>query len=180
MNDYAIVTPGPGCLLVAHPAIDDSNFARSVVLLLAHDDSEGTMGLVINRPVDADELESTVIAQWLDSAPPPGTVFSGGPVQPDGFVCLVEDESEPALVRSIDFMAQDPDPLRRHRMFRGYAGWAPGQLMDEAETGGWIIVPARTDDVFTTQPATLWSRVLERQGGAIAALARIPADPSLN
>jgi len=180
VNDYAIIDPGPGTLLVAHPAMDDPNFARSVVLLLAHDDGEGTMGVIINRPIDATGLESTVIAPWLESAPDPGTVFSGGPVQPDGFVCLVEDDTEPALVQSIDFMAQDPDPFRRHRMFRGYAGWAPGQLADETAAGGWIVVPARSDDAFTTHPDTLWSRALERQGGSIAALARVPADPSLN
>ena len=43
MSDLA-----PG-LLIAVPQLDDPNFARSVVLLIEHNES-GAMGVVFNRP----------------------------------------------------------------------------------------------------------------------------------
>ena len=42
-----------GQLLVATPQIEEGVFARSVVLVLHHDD-DGAQGLVLNRPIDAD------------------------------------------------------------------------------------------------------------------------------
>ena len=165
---------------MAHPALEDPNFARTVVLLLAHDDAEGSMGVVLSRPTSAEGLASTVMEPWLASSPDPSTLFLGGPVQPDGYICLVEDPAEPSLVRSIDFMAEHPEPGRRHRMYRGYAGWAPGQLSAEIDDGGWVLTRALPDDPFTPDPDSLWQSVLTRQGGSAAALARVPVDPSLN
>ena len=39
-----------GKLLVATPDLIDPNFFRTVVLVVEHDDVEGTLGLVLNRP----------------------------------------------------------------------------------------------------------------------------------
>jgi hypothetical protein len=36
------------------------------------------------------------------------------------------------------------------------------------------------DDVFDEDAPTLWSRVLDRQGGKLRLVARMPLDPSLN
>lgn len=180
MNDYANTPLGAGVLLVAHPALDDPNFTRTVVLVLAHDDEEGTMGLVLNRPGRHSGPENGVLAPWLDSSPEPRTVFVGGPVQEDGFVCIVEDATDPSGVRSVDFMSDDPVAGRCHRMFRGYAGWSPGQLRDEVATGGWIVVDSTTGDAFTADPGALWHHVLARQVGPVASLAKVPDDPALN
>ena len=70
--------------------------------------------------------------------------------------------------------------LGRARVFAGYAGWGPGQLDAELERDDWIIADSREDDVFDEEPATLWSRVLDRQGGKLRLVARMPLDPSLN
>lgn len=165
---------------MAHPATDDENFARSVVLLIAHSDHEGSMGVIINRPGPRSGPENGILAPWLDCAAGPHVVFHGGPVEPDGFVCLVQDAEHPSGVRSVDFMHTDPAPLSVHRLFRGYAGWAPGQLATEIAVGGWIVVTALPEDPFDPEPSSLWRRILLRQGGPIAALSRVPADPSLN
>ena len=42
-----------GKLLIASPALVDPNFARSVVLIAEHTE-DGAMGLVLNRPSDAE------------------------------------------------------------------------------------------------------------------------------
>jgi len=66
------------------------------------------------------------------------------------------------------------------RVFAGYAGWGAGQLDAEIAMNAWVIADASPEDVFTDQPASLWSRVLRRQNGLIAAMANYPPDPALN
>ena len=66
-------------------------------------------------------------------------------------------------------------------MFAGHTGWGPGQLDVELEDEGWVVVEgARPDDVFTEDPESLWSEVLNRKGGRYRLVARMPADPSVN
>ena len=182
MNVYASIRARAGALLVAHPTMDDPNFERTVVLLLVHDDDAGTMGVVLNRPARARGRgpEHGVLAPWLESSQPPEQIFEGGPVEEDGFICLAQDDGADSGVRSIDILGEDPVEDRRHRIFRGHAGWAPGQLDSEIAGGYWAVVPSRQDDAFDGSPDTLWRRVLEREGGDHARLARVPVDPGLN
>ncbi|MHC4846162.1 MAG: YqgE/AlgH family protein, partial [Planctomycetota bacterium] len=66
-----------GCLLVASPELQDPNFARTVVLIINHDD-EGSFGLVLNRPL------GRTLAEVLPDLAPDATevpVLQGGPVQ---------------------------------------------------------------------------------------------------
>jgi putative transcriptional regulator len=39
----------PGCLLLAHESLEGV-FHQTVVLVLDHDDTRGTLGLILNRP----------------------------------------------------------------------------------------------------------------------------------
>src|SRR5208282_100808 len=43
--------PAPGKLLVATRKMPDADFARAVILLL-HSDSQGVVGLIVNRPTE--------------------------------------------------------------------------------------------------------------------------------
>lgn len=152
------------------------------------------------------------IAEWLDGANEPRRVFEGGPVQPGALMALaaVRDADRPWASRvgnageairsagqsgagggacelvSVDLSA-DPSlagECERLRVFRGYAGWGPGQLDGELEIDGWILAEGLAsrdfDDVFCASPATLWRDVLARQPGATSWLKDYPADPSLN
>jgi putative transcriptional regulator len=66
------------------------------------------------------------------------------------------------------------------RVFAGYAGWGPGQLEAEVLGGDWFAFEPAEQDVFDPEPGDLWGRVLRRQGGWLAVLARHPLDPSVN
>jgi len=72
------------------------------------------------------------------------------------------------------------DDIERVRLFGGYAGWSGGQLERELEEEAWFVVPAEPDDPFTSDPDSLWRRVLQRQPGHLALFAFQPPDPSLN
>ena len=175
-----------GQLLIAGPGLLDSNFFRTVVLVIAHSE-EGALGLVLNRPSEATVGEA--VTELDDLLEAEDSLYVGGPVQPSALIVLAEfeDTEEAALIAFEDIgvlasgAADDgPPSVRRRRAFVGHAGWGPGQLDDELERGDWILEPAIRDDAFTTAPANLWEAVLIRKGGSYALLARMPPDPSVN
>ncbi len=167
-------------MLVAHPLMGDPNFARTVVLLIAHDD-DGSMGVVVNR-ADSEPMHDpdSPVQRWIHSSAPPYATFVGGPVEPFGYLCLRADDATSSGVRSLDIVSDLPSGDGSHRIFRGYAGWAPGQLRDEINEGGWFVVPSRPGDAFDNDPSTLWVRVLRRQHGDLRRVASFPDDPTLN
>lgn len=174
----------PGRLLVAAPDLEDPNFQRSVVLVLAHTD-EGTLGVALNRTGELPVAE--VVPELEGLAAEPASVFVGGPVQPDGVVALAQVDEEvdgvgpvaPGLGvldldRETGFI---PPEVQQLRLFAGHAGWDAGQLEDELAAGGWFVVDGEPGDAMTDDPEHLWERVLRRQGGVFSTAT---ADPSTN
>jgi putative transcriptional regulator len=186
--------PAPGVLVVAGPSLEDPNFHRTVVLLLAHSASEGALGVVLNRPNRVPVGE--VLPGWDDLTAPPDSMFVGGPVARDSVICLARlraggegdlDGCSPVpglsglatldLNRSPSDMIGGVDAVR---LFSGYAGWSPGQLEGELEAGGWLVLPAALADAFTPEPDDLWRAVLRRSGGRVALYANAPPKLSMN
>ena len=179
-----------GRLLVATPPLEDPNFDRTVVYVLEHHEA-GALGVIINRPT-AEQLEEP-LDRWSELQAAPGAVFAGGPVEPDALIALAhtnvdidgnEDLSPVAGdVASAD-LTVDPALLGGTvdavRVFRGYAGWGPGQLEGEIEAGAWLVLDTEPGDVFSEAPEQLWRDVLRRQGGRLAWLATAPDDLSTN
>ncbi len=175
-------------LLLATPPLDDPNFDRSVVYMMEHS-VEGAVGVVLNHPTEETIIDG--LDQWMDLSAPPAVVFNGGPVQFDALIAIAElsgpreDAWSPILgdLGSVD-LARDPidvaDEVGRVRLFRGYAGWASGQLDTELAAGAWMVFDAQRDDVFHNDPEDLWRLVLRRQRGRVAWLANAPDDLSMN
>ena len=179
--------PSGGRLLVATPLLGDPHFNRTVVYLLEHD-GNGTLGVVLNRP--SHTPVGQVLPDWHDIVSGPSVVFGGGPVQPDGALCLAHAHGDaPGVRRVVDGVATvdlDGDVAtitavaNRFRVFAGHAGWSPGQLEDEIEEGAWWVVPGSIDDVFSDDPRPLWQQVLRRQPAPLNLLSTYPEDPNLN
>lgn len=184
-------TPTKGRLLVATPPLDDPNFDRTVVYVLEHH-ADGALGVVVNRPTE--ELLGEPLERWSDLQAQPAAVFDGGPVEPNALIALalaLEPLDEPTdelapisgRVTSAD-LTTDPafvaGRVSAVRIFRGYAGWGPGQLEGELEAGAWLLLDAIPDDIFDDHPDLLWRTVLRRQGGRLAWLADAPDDLSAN
>ncbi|HEY0932148.1 MAG TPA: YqgE/AlgH family protein [Trebonia sp.] len=187
--------PKAGRLLVATPLLGDANFKRSVVLIVEHEEVQGTLGVVLNRPSTVDVGQ--VLEQWTELAAEPSVVFRGGPVAPDSALALAQipGQGEPAGWRPLDgapalarlgLLDLDTPPgllataITRLRVYAGYAGWSPGQLEAEIDEGAWYVIPAQPGDVFAAAPDRLWRQVLRRQEGDLAFLATYPDDPTLN
>ena len=184
-----------GRLLVATPVLSDPNFRRTVVLVVEHEEEQGTLGVVLNRPTQVPVDQ--VLEPWMDLATSPSVVFSGGPVAPNSALALAHvpgtDEpvgwhpldGSPAVAR-LGLVDLDAPPgllapaVASLRVYAGYAGWSAGQLEAEISEGAWYVLPAEQGDAFCAEPERLWPAVLRRQGGELAYVATYPDDPSLN
>jgi putative transcriptional regulator len=160
-----------GMLLYAMPGLPDPNFANTVVLLLEHN-SDGSLGVVLNRPTlrSVDEaLDVKAGTSGIDLH-----VFWGGPVQPAALLSLVQTARPGPRARTIlSDVHLTPDLAEvqqvlgeragrlRVRIFSGYAGWGRGQLAAEVRAGNWVPEPADAATVFSTDPSEMWEKVRE-------------------
>ena len=169
-----------GKLLVAAPSLFDY-FRRTVVLVIEHT-PDGAMGVVLNR--ESETRVADAVPQLAELADADELVRVGGPVAPQSVVALgeFEDIAEAGKAVTGRLGTLDPDAgndsLRRLRVYAGYAGWAAGQLEDELDQEAWVVAPAEEQDPFSD--GDIWSRALERRGGAYRLLATMPPDPSQN
>ncbi|MSO60272.1 MAG: hypothetical protein EXQ63_08100 [Ilumatobacteraceae bacterium] len=182
MHNYA-TTPGlTGKALLARPDVDDPNFERSVVYILAHSPA-GAMGIVLNRPTTVGPADLVhPLTDWLEIAATPRVLFGGGPVETDGIIGIAADaNNQETGVSSID-LSEPVDYIHSGlvRMFRGYSGWSPGQLDFELYRDGWFVVDSSAADVFDQDPETLWRRIIARQTDELQSLALYPDHPELN
>ena len=178
-----------GRLLVASPQLLDPNFHRTVIFICAHE-AEGSLGLVLNRPLEIGAQEA--LGEWGGYASPPAALFVGGPVEPSTALGLglarpgaagIDWTAVTERVGLLDLSrtaAEDSRELEAVRLFGGHAGWGPGQLEAEIVSDDWVVVEAELDDPFTEQPERLWEAALERQPSPTATLPHMPSAPTLN
>lgn len=182
--------PHVGDLLVASIQLADGVFNQTVVLLLDCD-ADGALGVILNE-VSPTPLES-VLPDWVGAVSEPQLLFHGGPVSPNGAICLASvanpGEEPPGwrpLFDNVGLLHLDTPieivagAYRDLRIFAGYAGWAPGQLPAEIAEGMWHVVGATYQDVFGDHPTELWRTVLRRQPGELAIFSTWQEDPELN
>ena len=72
--------PRPGSLLISAPFLLDFNFARSVVLMIEHND-EGSMGIVLNKNFSHIMSLNDVVPELASLPPIP--LYKGGPIGRD-------------------------------------------------------------------------------------------------
>jgi len=166
-----------GQLIIAMPKMSDPRFSKTVIYMCAHN-SEGAMGLIINKLVD--ELTFSDLLKQLEIKPAlpksPLNVFLGGPVeQARGFVLHSTEYLQDATLRvsdtvgltaTIDVLrdiAEGNGPKDKILML-GYTGWAPGQLDLEIMENGWLHVEADDALVFGDQSTNKWEMAIKKIG----------------
>lgn len=186
MIDWSNFKPAAGTLLLSEPTLADPNFARTVVYLTAHDD-EGSVGFVLNRPL---EIGMADLGEGFKGMNFP--LFEGGPVELDtlhyvhrlgpGIPGVTELADEVFWGGDFEIIKKGLPDCRKEdiRFFLGYSGWAPGQLEAEMEEHAWLVAPALSEDIFLTDPDKLWEKCIRGMGGEIAKLAGYPMDPRWN
>jgi putative transcriptional regulator len=175
-----------GRLLIASPRMMDPNFIRSVIYMVTHDE-EGSMGLILNRPLDI-SLEEALATGFIDDITATGILYQGGPCD-SPLMALHDDEthSQIAVKDGIHFSIGREDvaavlrePGKIRRFFAGYAGWTAGQLQQEIDIGSWLYTTAAVEQIFSDSLRQWQNWVTILTGDLKIAPDSLPDDPLLN
>jgi len=178
-----------GHLLLASPDLRDPNFVQSVVLMVQHN-AEGALGLILNRPTD-----TTISEAWnqvSDSLCERHEVLHhGGPCESPLMVLHNQEVASQIQVSEDIYFSTEKENVEwlvdqqdnTIKFFVGCAGWGPGQLESELETGSWLTTPATLEHVFQHDEHQ-WEKVTEQIICRVTKLVinpkLIPKDPSMN
>lgn len=177
------VAPG---FLVAPPAMGDPNFDHTLVLMVSHDEG-GSLGFVVNRP---SPLSLNTLLKELELPQGGGDkpVLLGGPVSGStGFVLYEHPESEPrgpgmqvsttiSLSPSKEVLAAAArgELKDRYELLLGYAGWGPGQLVEEIQRGSWLHLPFEHQLLFDVKLEERWEQAFRLVGVNPMAFVNVP------
>lgn len=180
--------PQKGRVLISEPFLMDNYFKRSIVLITEHN-SEGTIGFVLNKPVDIK------INEVIDNFPSINAdIVLGGPVSTNtlhyihtlgdiipnsipvlGNICWGGDfEVVERLISSGNL------GIGQIRFFLGYSGWSPNQLDDELAENAWVIAEMKPDEIMLPMSKHFWKKTLRRMGTKYEMWANFPENPELN
>jgi len=165
-----------GKLLVATAEMNDPRFVETVIYVVKHN-TEGTFGLVINRPLAKGPIEDLLKGLGAESNGSQGeiVVHYGGPVgQEQGFVLhsddvLLENSTKvkdgiamTSDVKLIEAISRGKGP-RQYLFLLGYAGWAPGQLEGELMANAWFVVAGDNALIFGKDAEKKWRRAMDKR-----------------
>jgi putative transcriptional regulator len=177
-------------LLIATPQLLAPIFARSVILMLEHNE-EGAMGVIVNQPINTTitDLAGKIFDEAFEWDKP---LYLGGPV-PGPLMVLhtIEDLADQEIIPGVchtleaarvqEIIVRRPEPSL---IIANYSGWGPGQLEGEFGWDSWLTLPAKPEHVFWPGDKELWKVVVNevnaRKLSEFLKLREMPADPSLN
>jgi putative transcriptional regulator len=173
-----------GSLLLAHPSLLDPHFRRAVVLLTAHTE-EGSLGVIVNRPLNQTlgQYDAELAGSEFADVP----LYEGGPVACDQMVLVAWKWSAADGTFKLYFGIDElkarqilhEDPEFELRGFIGHSGWGDGQLEGEMETGSWVVSPLNPD-IENLEGEATWRSILSQLGPEMRLLAEEPDDVSVN
>jgi len=166
-----------GQLLIAMPAMGDTRFAQSVILVCAHT-ADGAMGVVVNHPLRAPKFADLLRQLGVAPSPPQRelAVGVGGPVdETRGFVLHSADWLSDTSLQVDDtrVLSANLDILQavaggggpeKAVLLLGYAGWGEGQLDQEMRQNSWLSVAPDDALIFDSAYSTKWQRALAKLG----------------
>ena len=177
-----------GRVLISEPFLNDTYFRRSVVLLTEHSE-EGSVGFVLNKPIDL------AVHDVLSEFPEIDTEVSiGGPVNTNTIHYIhTLGEIIPNSVLVIDniYWGGDFEIMKELirtgrikgsdiRFFLGYAGWSPKQLENELSENAWLVSEMRSENIMQGPGDNLWKEILEKSGDKYKTWVNFPENPGLN
>lgn len=178
-----------GKLLLAQPFMLDPNFKRSVVLLCEHEEEKGSLGFILNKPLNMQILE--LVGDFPDIE---ANVYYGGPVATDTLHYihdkgdLLEDSVEVHKgvywggdFARLKFLIENKLILESNiQFFVGYSGWSEHQLNGELDSGSWVTAEMDSNYLFHKEESLLWQKVMENKGSAYGVIGQMPESHRLN
>jgi len=185
--DHENLAPEQGRILISEPLLSDTYFKRSVVLITEHSE-KGSMGFVLNKPV-----ELTVNDLLGDFPQFDANVYIGGPVAKDTIHFIhTLGEMVPNTVHVMDniYWGGDFDSLKeliqegivhpsQVRFFLGYSGWSANQLEDEIRENAWLVTQVDSSRIMSADK-NIWKKTLENLGKKYKVWSNFPENPAMN
>lgn len=181
--------PKKGELLIAEPTLTgDVSFNRSVVLLAEHND-EGSVGFILNKPLEYD------ISDLVTEITVPFKVYNGGPVEQDNLYFihkvphLIEGSVEISdgifwggnFDMTIELINNLTITESEIRFFLGYSGWDSSQLDQELSSKSWVVVNNEYESAIIEKCASaFWKEKMVELGGDYLIWSNAPENPALN
>lgn len=181
--------PKKGKLLIAEPALTgDVSFNRSVVLLAEHND-EGSVGFILNKPLEYD------ICDLITEIVVPFKVYNGGPVEQDNLYFihkvphLIEGSIEISdgiywggdFEKTISLINDLTITEADIRFFLGYSGWDSLQLDQELSSNSWVVVANEYQSgIIEKSSSAFWKEKMLELGGEYLIWSNAPENPTLN
>lgn len=183
------VKPKKGHLLIAEPSIlGDSSFNRSVVLLADYND-EGSVGFILNKPLDY------TLNDLIPEIEKDFKIYNGGPVEQDNLYFihtipnLIPDSVEISngiywagdfntVISLIEDNKIHKDDIR---FFLGYSGWDANQLDIELKSNSWVLAEnIYKKEVIQKSDEAFWKKKMLELGDDYSIWSNAPQNPSYN
>ena len=181
--------PKQGNILISEPLMNDFHFGRSVILLIDHEESEGSFGVIINKTLNVSV--SQIVDEFPDFVAP---AYLGGPVADNQLFFIhtlgeLIPDSNPILEGL--YWGGDAETLKtlistgianedNVRFYLGYAGWDSGQLVSELVRNTWLVSHISAEQFFNIPPERMWQRFVNQLGEAYEMWNRFPKNPEDN
>lgn len=183
------VVPARGKILISEPFLCDQTFGRSVILLVDHT-QDGTMGLIMNKPLPLQLNDVLKEFNCSENIP----IYKGGPISTDTLFYLHTLKSIAGALPIANgfYLNGDFEAIKKYlmeghpakgniRFFLGYSGWEYDQLCQEIQENTWLVgkedIASLMDE---TSSSKFWKNALCKLGGKYEVWSRFPQIPTLN
>lgn len=183
-----IQTIKKGSILIARPSLLTDIFHRSVVLITEHNNKAGTVGFVLNKPIN--KTINHFISELKSDLP----VYEGGPVDQEKIYYL---HNRPDLISDSErikdglYWSGDFDDVKHAlnncylkndeiRFYLGYSGWATKQLKSEIDRNAWSMIDSKKLNIFQNVDANIWKQEMKKLGGENLIWLNMPKNPMMN
>ena len=182
------VLPSRGKILISEPFLRDATFGRSVILLVDHTE-EGSMGLVVNKPLPLLLNDIIMEFKYIDEIP----LYKGGPVATDTLFylhTLAEVSGSISISKGL-YLNGDFNEIKKYilqgnkisehiRFFLGYSGWESNQLHNEIKENTWLVSEEENSYLMKDDTKDMWRKALEKLGSKYETWSRFPQVPTFN
>lgn len=182
------VLPSRGKILISEPFLRDATFGRSVILLVDHTE-EGSMGLVVNKPLPLLLNDIIMEFKYIDEIP----LYKGGPVATDTLFylhTLAEVSGSISISKGL-YLNGDFNEIKKYilqgnkisehiRFFLGYSGWESNQLHNEIKENTWLVSEEEKSYLMKDDTKDMWRKALEKLGSKYETWSRFPQVPTFN
>jgi len=181
------IAPKQGSILISEPFAPDAIFSRAVILLAEHN-KKGTVGFILNKPVN-----KTISQLSSEFGKNDMKVSIGGPVENNRIYYIhTYGNKIPNSIEIIkglywggDFkvlqtaLEEGGIDENKIRFFVGYSGWEPNQLKEEIKKDFWLVSDIDTKTIMKNNKK-IWNETIAKLGEQYQIWQHFPENPNLN